>query len=176
MTGSERDVLEVLTFPDSRLRVKAEKVTVFDGELARLAEAMMRAMYDNSGMGLAAPQVGEAIQMVVTDFNAPDHNPATRCPKAWVNPEIRERTGEMTTEEGCLSLPGFRALVARAESVTVVYQTLEGESRQENLTGLDAVCLQHEIDHLSGKLFIDHLPPVRREMIKKKLTKQARSA
>ncbi|MDH4122178.1 MAG: peptide deformylase [Deltaproteobacteria bacterium] len=166
----------ILTFPDPFLRRKADPVETFDAALAELARQMTAAMYQNEGMGLAAPQVGRSIRLVVTDIFAGDDDPALRKPRVWVNPRLTEQEGEWVGEEGCLSVPEFRADVKRSRRVTVEYQTVEGEHRRETLEGLEAVCLQHEVDHLEGKLFIDYLPPLRRDMVKKRLAKVAAMA
>ena len=169
-------VLSVLTFPNPRLRRKARPVRKFDGELAALAEAMLATMYAEGGIGLAAPQVGQSRQLIVVDLNAGEEDESTREPRVYVNPAILEREGELVTEEGCLSVPEFTAEVKRAQRIRLRYQTLEGEPREEALEELAAVCLQHEIDHLKGKLFVDYLPPVKRQLVKKRLMKLAESA
>jgi len=168
--------LSVLTFPDPRLRHQAKRVTSFDANLRELAEAMLETMYAEGGMGLAAVQVGEPKQLIVVDLHAGDEDQGTRDPRAFVNPEILESQGEAIAEEGCLSVPEFTAEVKRAEKIRLRYQTLGGTEREERLEGLAAACLQHEIDHLQGKLFVDRLPRVQREMVKKRLIKLAHSA
>ena len=168
--------LTVLKFPDPALRRKSAPVESFGRELSALAEAMLATMYAEGGIGLAAPQVGESIRLVVTGLYAGDEERERRDPRVYVNPRIISRSGEIVTEEGCLSVPDFTAEVKRAERITLRYDTLEGESKEEQLEELGAVCLQHEIDHLDGKLFVDHLNPVRRQMVKKRLAKLARSA
>jgi peptide deformylase len=169
-------VLPVLKFPDPLLRRKAKPVREFDGELAALARAMLETMYAEGGIGLAAPQVGQSRQLIVVDLHAGEEDRSTRAPRVYVNPSILEREGEIVTEEGCLSVPEFTAEVTRARRIRVHYQTLEGESREETLEELAAVCLQHEIDHLQGRLFVDHLPLVKRQLVKKRLMKLAESA
>lgn len=169
-------ILPVLTFPDPRLRHHAKPVTVFDAALRTLSEQMLETMYAEGGMGLAAVQVGELKQLVVVDLQAGDDDESARDPRAYVNPEILEREGEIVTEEGCLSVPEFTAEVKRAERIRLRYRTLDGTAREESLEGIPAVCLQHEIDHLQGKLFVDRLPPMKRQMVKKRLSKLARSA
>jgi peptide deformylase len=169
-------VLPVLIFPDPRLRRPARPVRAFDAELRALADDMLETMYADGGMGLAAVQVGEAKRLVVVDLHAGDEDEKTREPRAYVNPEILEREGEIVTEEGCLSVPDFTAEVKRAQRIRLRYRTLDGEEREETFEDIGAVCLQHEIDHLDGKLFVDRLPAMKRQMVKKRLTKLARSA
>lgn len=169
-------VLPVLRFPDPFLRKKARPVTRFDAALSKLADAMLATMYEEGGIGLAAPQVGQSKQLVVVDLNAGEEEVVPREPQVFVNPLILSLEGEMITEEGCLSVPEFTAEVARAERIRLRYQSLQGEEREVDLDGLAAVCLQHEIDHLLGKLFVDYLPPLKREMVKKRLMKLAQPA
>jgi peptide deformylase len=172
-------VLTVHTFPDPVLRRKTQPVTAFNAALKTLADNMLETMYAEGGIGLAAIQVGQLLQLVVTDLlhgSEEEGQPPQRDPRAWVNPRLLEAEGEVTTEEGCLSVPEFRAEVKRASKIRIAYQTLAGEQQEAVLEDVAAVCLQHEIDHLNGKLFIDRLPPVKRELIKKKLIKQQRTA
>jgi len=180
-------LLDVLRFPHPVLKQKARPVSEFSPGLAQLAQDMLETMYEEKGIGLAANQVGQLKRLVVMDlgvngegYDPPDGEggeaPARRDPKVFVNPVLERAEGEINTEEGCLSVVEFTAEVQRAETIEVSYQTLEGEARRETLTGIPAVCLQHEMDHLEGKLFIDHLSPLRRQMVKKRLAKLARSA
>ena len=168
--------LQVLRYPHPLLRRKSKPVVEFGEDLEQLAQSMLELMYEEHGVGLAAPQVGQLRQLIVMDVHAGDEEREDRDPRIVVNPQILERHGEMVTEEGCLSVPDFTAEVTRAERIVVVYRTPQGEERREELTELEAVCLQHEIDHLSGKLFIDYLPPLKRQIVKKRLVKQAQSA
>jgi peptide deformylase len=172
-------VLTVYTFPHPILRQKAQPVTTFDAELKELADNMLATMYSEGGIGLAAVQVGALRQLVVTDLlngSEEEGQPPRRQPRFWVNPRILKASGETVTEEGCLSVGDYRADVKRASHIRIAYQTLAGESREEALEDLAAVCLQHELDHLDGKLFIDRLPPVKREIVKKRLIKLQRTA
>ena len=169
-------MLQVLRFPNPLLRQKSKPVTTFDDDLQRLAAGMLETMYREGGIGLAAPQVGQLKQLIVVDLHAGDEDQATRSPRFYVNPVIRDRSGETMTNEGCLSVPDFTADVTRAQSIKLEYQSTSGDTVREELHGLAAVCLQHEIDHLRGKLFIDYLPPLKRQMVKKRLVKQARTA
>ena len=178
-------LLNVLTFPHPLLAQPSQPVTEFDEALKTLSKDMLETMYDEHGIGLAAPQVGQLRQMIVVDVREgeaeeegerPEGALRPRNPRVYVNPVIEAQSGEVVTEEGCLSVIEFTAEVKRAEQITLAYQTLTGEKKREELSGLAAVCVQHEIDHLQGKLFIDHLPPLKRQMVRKKLAKLARSA
>jgi len=172
-------LLSVLTFPDPLLRQKARPVTRFDDDLKTLAADMLETMYAEAGIGLAAIQVGQPRRLVVMDLRegeGEDWDERPRTPRTFVNPELLDSEGETVTEEGCLSVPEYTAEVKRAETIHVRFRTLSGEVREETLDGLAAVCLQHEMDHLEGKLFIDRLPPVKRQLVSKRLAKQARSA
>lgn len=138
---------------------------------------MLETMYAENGIGLAAVQVGQLKRLLVMDVPAEEENEeegrgeGSVNRRVVVNPEILEQSGEVVTEEGCLSVLDFTAEVTRAERVVVKYQNLKGESITEELDSLEAVCIQHEMDHLAGKLFIDYLPPLKRQMIKKRLAK-----
>ena len=169
--------LPVLKFPNPLLQRKSATVTNFDEALRELAGAMLETMYVEGGIGLAAVQVGQHKRLIVMDVRDGEGEVEMekRNPASYVNPRILESSGEVVTEEGCLSVVDFNAEVTRAEQVLLEYETLEGETRQESMTGAKAVCVQHEIDHTRGKLFIDHLPPVKRQLIKKRLAKLART-
>ena len=160
------------------LKQKAKPVQTFDAELAKLARNMFETMYAEDGIGLAAVQVGQLKRLVVMDISPmtseEDAPPPPKDPRVFVNPVLLEGEGELVTEEGCLSVTDFVAEVKRFEHIQVEYQTLDGQARRESLSGTAAVCLQHEMDHLEGKLFIDRLPPVKRQLVKKRLTRQAR--
>ena len=176
-------LLQVFKFPHPMLKKQAKTVTRFDDDLRRLAANMLDTMYEEGGIGLAANQVGQLKQMVVMDLRAEDEEDAEKPlpgrkkdPRVFVNPTMLESGGEIVTEEGCLSVVDFTADVKRKQWIRVAYQTAEGESREEAFEDLAAVCLQHEMDHLKGRLFIDHLPPLKRRMIKKRLSKIAKSA
>jgi len=163
--------MEILEFPDPRLRTVAQPVTRFDAELHQLADNMVETMYDAQGIGLAASQVDVRLRLLVLDVSE-DRD----APRVYVNPEIIAREGSEVFEEGCLSVPGIYAEVTRSEKVTVSAQDIEGKPFAEELTGLHAICLQHEIDHLDGKLFVDYLSPLKRRMVAKKLEKQRKIA
>lgn len=165
--------LEVLQFPDPRLKLKSTPVTVVDDALRPLAAEMIQVMYDEPGIGLAAPQVGHAIRLVVMD-TVWNEEGAEREPAVIINPQILTREGQIEWEEGCLSVPDFTADVERSEHVVVRYTNLEGEQVTEDVTGLRAVCFQHEIDHLDGILFIDRISRLKRSLYVKRRKKQLR--
>ncbi|MGB0133931.1 peptide deformylase [Dokdonella sp.] len=164
-------VLTILEFPDPRLRTKAKPVELFDAALKRLSEDMLETMYDAPGIGLAASQVDRHIQMLVLDVSEEKDSPMT-----LINPRILERSGSQTCQEGCLSVPGIFADVDRADRIRVAAQDLQGKEIELEADGLFAVCIQHEMDHLVGKLFVDYLSPLKRDMVRKKLEKQRRHA
>ena len=167
-------LLQVHEFPDPILQQHAMPVTVFDDKLRQLAADMLETMYGERGIGLAANQVAVLKQIVVVDVMAGDEDHGQREPKVLVNPKIVAASGETAIEEGCLSVPEFRAEVPRAEKIKVEYQDLEGQPQTLEADGLLAICLQHEFDHLRGRLFIDYLPPLKQRMVKKRLAKLAR--
>jgi peptide deformylase len=167
-------LLQVYEFPDPILQQHAIPVTVFDDKLRQLAVDMLETMYEERGIGLAANQVAVLKQIVVVDVMAGDEDHGQREPQVLVNPKIVAASGETAIEEGCLSVPEFRAEVPRAEKINVEYQDLEGQSQTLEADGLLAICLQHEFDHLRGRLFIDYLPPLKQRMVKKRLAKLAR--
>ncbi len=161
-------VLEIKKYPDSVLREKAKSVENVDGKLVKLAEDMLETMYAAPGIGLAAPQVGESLRIIVFDVG---HSQGEPEPHVLINPVITASEGEEIAEEGCLSLPGIYTNVKRAAKVEVKGYDLDGNEVVMQAEGLMARVLQHEIDHLEGKLLIDRLSRVRQHMIKKKLKK-----
>lgn len=170
---TDAPLLPILLVPDSRLRAKARAVGPGDAETVReLAPRMLAAMYKAPGIGLAAPQVGVGLRLVVIDLQR-EERPE---PIVLVNPEIvAQSLEEATREEGCLSLPGQYADVTRPARVKVSWQDLDGTRREMEAEGLMAACLQHEIDHLNGVLFVDHLSPLKRNMILRKLAKELKA-
>jgi len=152
---------EVLQFPDPRLKRKSAPVGEITDEIRALARDMIEVMYDEPGIGLAAPQVGEAIRLVVMDTTWNEEG-GEKNPRVMLNPEIVEREGTLTWTEGCLSVPDFQADVERSERVVVRYLDLGGNPQQEDASELRAVCFQHEIDHLDGVLFIDRISRLKR--------------
>ena len=154
---------EVLQFPDPRLKKKSEPVGEITDEIRTLAQDMIEVMYDEPGIGLAAPQVGEAIRLVVMDTGWNEEG-GEKNPRVMVNPDIVTREGTLTWSEGCLSVPDFQAEVERAARVVVRYRDLDGNLHEEDVTELRAVCFQHEIDHLDGVLFIDRISRLKRSL------------
>ncbi len=164
-------LLEILQAPHPVLKAKARPVTQVDDRIRRLAADMFETMYKAPGIGLAAPQVGVSERLVVLDVADGEE----RRPMVLVNPEIVWRSADRTTaEEGCLSLPGQFADVTRPEAVKVRFLGQEGIQRELDVDGLLARCVQHEIDHLDGILFVDHLTALKRNMIMRKLIKTRR--
>ncbi len=170
---TEASTLPILFVPDKRLRLKARPVGDSDGDIVRaLAPKMLATMYAAPGIGLAAPQIGEGLRLIVLDIQ-PKEKPD---PMVLVNPEIIAESAELAMrEEGCLSLPGQYADVTRPARVKVRYLDLTGAKREIEGDGLLSACLQHEIDHLDGVLFVDHLSALKRNMILRKLAKDLKS-
>jgi peptide deformylase len=164
---------EVLKFPEKRLREISKPISEITDEIRRLAHDMCDVMYDEPGIGLAAPQVGEPVRLIVVDTEWTQED-GERHPLILVNPEITEREGEITWTEGCLSVPDFEAEVERSARVRLVAQDLEGEKVAMDGEDLQAVCFQHEIDHLDGVLFIDRISRLKRNLYVKKRKKQLR--
>jgi len=163
--------LPILEYPDPRLRTKAQPVTVFDAALQALVDDMFATMYEAPGIGLAASQVNVHKQLLVLDVSEEKN-----APMVLVNPKIVASEGSQTYQEGCLSVPGIFADVDRADRITVESLDRNGQPQNFEADGLLAVCIQHEMDHLIGKLFVDYLSPLKRELVRKKLEKQRRNA
>ena len=160
----------ILIHPDPRLKTRTDPVTEITDELRALADDMLETMYDAPGIGLAAPQIGSMARMLVMDC-VKDEDEAPR-PMVLINPVVISASEERSTyEEGCLSIPDQYAEVERPAEVTVRWLGLDGAETEEHFTGLWATCVQHEIDHLDGKLFIDYLSGLKRSMITKKMLK-----
>ncbi|MGB1297592.1 MAG: peptide deformylase [Psychrobium sp.] len=162
-------VLTVLRFPDKRLRTVAEPVAEVTSETKKIIDDMLETMYDEKGVGLAATQVDIHQRIVVMDCSEDQETPII-----MVNPEIIAREGSMMNEEGCLSVPGVYASVERAEKVTVRALDRDGKEFEFDAEELLAICVQHELDHLLGKVFVDYLSPLKRNRITKKLEKEAK--
>ena len=161
--------LKILEFPDPKLRIKAQPVETVDNALRRLIDDMFETMYDAPGIGLAATQVDVHRRLLVADVSTEKD-----APRVLINPEIVEKDGVEVTEEGCLSVPGYFEEVTRAEHVKVRYLDRDGNQQEEDFDGLLAVCVQHEIDHLDGRLFVDYLSEAKRQRIRKRLEKDRR--
>ncbi|HYG07743.1 MAG TPA: peptide deformylase [Stenotrophomonas sp.] len=163
-------LLPILEFPDPRLRTRAVPVDpaeVTTPGFQTLLDDMFQTMYDAPGIGLAASQVDVHKRFMVIDISEEKN-----VPQVFINPEITDRDGGQVYQEGCLSVPGIFADVTRADRITVRYLDRQGQAQELTTDGLLAVCIQHEMDHLDGKLFIDYLSPLKREMVRKKLAKQ----
>ena len=162
------DILTIFRYPDSVLRAKAQTIENIDGNLQKLIDSMTETMYRAPGIGLAAPQVGESIRLLVYDVTpAEDSNKIN----VIINPEIVSSEGSVVYEEACLSVYDYSADVERAEKICIKALDREGNPLEIEAEGLHAVCLQHEIDHLNGILFIDHISTIKRSLYKKRLKK-----
>jgi peptide deformylase len=163
-------VLDILEFPDPRLRTRAEPVDTVDAALRALIDDMLETMYAASGIGLAATQVNVHRRLLVMDTSAERNEP-----RVYINPEVEVLDPDLGDyDEGCLSVPGFYETVHRPRRVRVSALGRDGEAFSEELDDLPAICLQHEIDHLDGKLFVDYLTPLKRQRIRRKLEKSQR--
>jgi peptide deformylase len=163
--------LNILEFPDPRLTTVASDVDTFDEALKKLVKDMIETMYSAHGIGLAATQVNVHKRLMVLDISENQDQP-----RVYINPQILASEGEQDHEEGCLSVPGIYASVNRAELITIRAQDSDGNTFEEQAEGLHAVCIQHEMDHLIGRLFVDYLSPLKRNMVRKKLEKQRKVA
>ena len=165
-------VREILKLPDKRLRLASEPIKRIDTGIRKLIDEMFETMYDAPGIGLAAIQVGVAKSVVTMDLSKKEDE---RAPQVFINPEIIWRSDDKATyEEGCLSLPEYYEEVERPAEVKVKYLGLDGKTHEIEATGLLATCLQHEIDHTNGVLFIDHISKLKRDRVVKKFTKAAK--
>ncbi len=162
-------ILDILHFPDPRLRNRAKAVTEVNDSTRRLVDDMFETMYEAPGIGLAATQVNVAKQVVVIDLSEEKNQPL-----CLINPEILEKDGVEQMEEGCLSVPGVYEPVTRAAHIRVQAINRDGEPFEMQAEGLLAVCIQHEMDHLAGKLFVDYLSSLKRQRIRKRLEKEGR--
>jgi peptide deformylase len=169
----EMALREVLKFPDKRLRRVSEPVAEITDEIRELAGDMLDVMYDQPGIGLAAPQLGETVRMIVVDTEWTQEN-AERRPLVLINPEISERRDKILWTEGCLSVPDFEAEVERSANLRLHALDLDGEEVTIDAEGLQAVCFQHEIDHLDGILFIDRISSLKRNLYVRRRKKQLR--
>lgn len=167
--------LDIITLPDRKLRLVSDPIERVDDDLRRLLDDMLETMYEAPGIGLAAIQVGVPRRMLVCDVAQREDEDAERDPMFLINPEILTTSDEsIVREEGCLSIPDYFAEVERPASVRVRYLDRDGRRQEIEATGVLATCLQHEIDHLDGKLFIDYLSKLKRDMVIRKFTKQAK--
>jgi peptide deformylase len=168
---SEMSVLTILEFPDPRLRTQAAPVTAFDAELKQFVADMYETMYAANGVGLAATQVNVHKRVLVADMSEERNQPL-----ALINAEIVGKEGTQVYQEGCLSFPGIYADVTRALKITVRAQDVDGKEFTMQAEGPLAVCIQHELDHLAGKVFVDYLSPLKRNMLLKRMEKQRKQA
>ncbi|MBC6941759.1 MAG: peptide deformylase [Xanthomonadales bacterium] len=164
-------LLTILEFPDPRLRTKAQPVTVFDAALKQLVADMFETMYAAPGVGLAATQVNVHRQLLIMDMSEDKSDP-----HVLINPRLLDQGGEQVFQEGCLSFPGIYADVERALRVKVAAQDVDGKPFELEVEGPLAVCMQHEMDHLQGKVFVDYLSPLKRSMLLKKLDKKRKQS
>ncbi|MCP3672904.1 MAG: peptide deformylase [Gammaproteobacteria bacterium] len=162
-------LLHILRYPHPSLREKAQPITVFDESITNLAKNMLETMYEAPGIGLAATQVHEAKRLLVIDVSENKDKPLY-----ILNPQLVDKSGEIDNKEGCLSFPNIYANVTRAEQVTIKYQDLEGKEHILEADDLLAICIQHEMDHLDGKVFVDYLSLLKRNRIRKQLEKKQR--
>lgn len=169
--GAIVSTLAILEFPDPRLRTVAAPVTVFDAELKQFVADMYETMYAANGVGLAATQVNVHQRVLVADMSDDRDEPMV-----LINPEILEKDGSQVYQEGCLSFPGIYADVTRALSVKVRAKDVDGNDVVVEAEGPLAVCIQHEMDHLAGKVFVDHLSPLKRTMLLKRMEKQRKAS
>ena len=161
--------LKILIFPDPRLRKVAKKIVKFDKSLENLANNMLKTMYEANGIGLAATQVDFHVRLVVMDVSEERNDP-----KIFVNPIYRVLDGHelFEFEEGCLSIPGFNEIISRPDKIELTWQDLSGKQHKDYPEGLLTVCIQHEIDHLEGKLMVDYVSALRRDRVRKRLLKE----
>ena len=164
-------ILDILVYPDKRLRQRAEPVTVFDSELEKLVEDMAETMYAAPGIGLAAIQVNVLKRVVIMDFSEEKNDL-----QVFINPEITPLEGKQEFEEGCLSVPGVFAMVERVERVRINALDVKGKAFEIEADGLLSVCIQHEVDHLNGKVFVDYLSRMKQDRVRKKLLKEQKES
>ena len=159
--------LKVLEFPDKRLRIITEPVTVFNQDLKRLSDNMLMTMYAERGIGLAAPQVNKPVRLIVMDISEDRDQPLV-----FVNPVVSSYEGRIESNEGCLSVPDIKTDIKRHETIILNAQDLAGTEISFKADGLLSICIQHEIDHLNGKLFIDYISDIKLQRLRKKVAKQ----
>jgi len=163
--------LKILEFPDKRLRRVSEAITTFDRDLKRLSDNMLMTMYEEKGIGLAAPQVNKPVRLIVMDISEDRDQPLV-----FVNPVVSSFEGKVESNEGCLSVPDIKTDIKRHETITLNAQNLKGTAISLEADGLLSICIQHEIDHLNGKLFIDYISDIKLQRLRKKVAKQNKAA
>ena len=159
--------LKILEFPDKRLRRVSEAITTFDRGLKILSDNMLMTMYEEKGIGLAAPQVNKPVRLIVMDISEDRDQPLV-----FVNPVVSSFEGKVESNEGCLSVPDIKTDIKRHETITLNAQNLKGTAISLEADGLLSICIQHEIDHLNGKLFIDYISDIKLQRLRKKVAKQ----
>ncbi|MGD9925114.1 MAG: peptide deformylase [Pseudorhodoplanes sp.] len=165
---------DILVIPDKRLRIVSKPVEAVDAQVRALAEDMLETMYDAPGIGLAAIQIGKPLRLVTMDLSKKEDE---KAPQVFINPEITWSSDEVNVhEEGCLSIPEYYEEVERPSKVRFSYLDLDGKLQEVEADGIFATCIQHEIDHLNGVLFIDHISKLKRDRVVKKYTKIAKQA
>jgi peptide deformylase len=171
-------IREIIILPDKQLRLVSKPIEKVTAEIRRLADDMLETMYDAPGIGLAAIQVAQPLRLITMDLAKRDENgETTPKPRVFINPEIIAKSEEMSVyEEGCLSIPEYYEEVERPAKVRVRFTDLDGKVHEEDAEGLYATCIQHEIDHLNGILFVDYLSKLKRDRVMKKFTKAAKRA
>ena len=165
-------ILEILVYPDPRLRTVAEPVKTVDDTIRKLVDDMTETMHHANGIGLAATQINVHKQVIVMDLS--EQKDENTSPLVLINPSIVEKDGEQVYDEGCLSVPDYYAPVKRAESIKVTALDEQGEIFELSAEGLQAVCIQHEMDHLAGKVFVDYLSRLKQDRVRKKMIKRTR--
>ena len=167
---------EIIILPDKQLRLVSTPIEKVTTEIRKLADDMFETMYDAPGIGLAAIQVAQPLRLITMDLAKRDENgESTPRPRVFINPEVLSSSEEMSVyEEGCLSIPEYYEEVERPAQVRIRFTDLDGKVHEEEAAGLFATCIQHEIDHLNGKLFIDYLSKLKRDRVKKKFSKAAK--
>ncbi len=162
-------IMKILTFPDPRLRTVADPVEKFDKSLKKLTDDMLETMYSENGIGLAATQVNVHKRVIVMDISEERNEP-----RVFINPEVEIKSNKslFTFSEGCLSVPGFNEEITRPDQIILKWQNLDGDRLEDEPEGLLTVCIQHEIDHLEGKLMVDYLSTLKRDRIRNKLNKR----
>jgi len=165
-------VRKILIYPDPLLLVRSEKINIFDENLVNLSKDLIDTMYDADGVGLAAPQIGINKRIFVMDCSS--ENEKKDC-RVVINPEIEHASEELGSyKEGCLSIPGITEEISRPKVIKVLYQDVNGVLQRDTYDDLWSICFQHELDHLNGKLFIDHLRPMKKILVKNKMKKSSK--
>ena len=169
-------IRDIIVLPDKQLRLVSKPVESVTSQVRKLADDMFETMYDAPGIGLAAIQIAVPLRLITMDLSKREEESTSR-PRVFINPQIVSSSDELSTyEEGCLSIPEYYGEVERPASVRVRYLDLDGKTQEEEATGLFATCIQHEIDHLNGVLFVDYLSKLKRDRVLKKFTKAAKRA